>query len=208
MRNIGLGILCLSFLLVEVATATEVQSQFPNVDFPQLSTFSEDGFVQMMVEIPAGSVKKYQYDSESRQIMQEIKNGELRFVDYLPYPGNYGFVPSTKLTEVSGGDGDAVDVLLLAESLPIGEVLEVIPLGLLLLQDCGEEDSKVIATPKNKNLQIISSNNFKDFKKDYPSILVSIELWFMNYKKECEGSSGGWADENVSFEFIVEAIDH
>ena len=90
----------------------------PSIDYGALTTYSTDGHLQMVVEIPAGTNKKFEYNYESRTFPADIKNGNDRVISFLPYPGNNGFIPSTKMDRDRGGDGDALDILLLSEHLP------------------------------------------------------------------------------------------
>src|SRR5262245_48866900 len=62
------------------------------------------GLLNVVVDTPKGSRNKYKFDEE---------DGQWRLSKVLPqgmsFPCDFGFVPSTR-----GGDGDPVDVLLLA----------------------------------------------------------------------------------------------
>ena len=42
---------------------------------------------------------------------KDYKDGKERIIQFLPYPGNYGFIPETL-----AGDGDPIDVIDLDES--------------------------------------------------------------------------------------------
>ena len=48
------------------------------------------------------------------------KNGEERIVQFLPYVGNYGYIPSTFSDPEEGGDGDALDVTDLLSGYTFG----------------------------------------------------------------------------------------
>lgn len=89
----------------------------------ELPTFSPNGLLQGVIEIPAGTNHKYEYNKSLQQFQQDVRDGRPRMVRFLPYPVNYGFVPSTRMDKNRDGDGDPLDVLLLAESLPTGSVL-------------------------------------------------------------------------------------
>jgi inorganic pyrophosphatase len=153
-----------------------------NANYMEIKTFSKDDFLQMVVEIPAGTNKKIEYDKNLNGFFVDKINGINRVVNFLPYPGNYGFIPSTKMDKKRGGDGDALDILLLSESIDTGTVVDVIPIGLLVLQDSNEIDTKIIAIPAEESLKIINANNYYDLNKDYPALINIIELWFINYK--------------------------
>ena len=42
---------------------------------------------------------------------KDYKDGKERIIQFLPYPGNYGFIPETL-----AGDGDPIDVIDLDEA--------------------------------------------------------------------------------------------
>ena len=109
----------------------------------------------MVVEIPAGTNKKLEYNAKTNSFPADVLSGEERKVNFLPYPGNYGFIPSTIMDRSKGGDGDALDVLLLSQHIATGTILEIIPIGILVLEDNGEDDSKIIAVPVDENLRVI-----------------------------------------------------
>ena len=87
------------------------------IGIKELNTISENGYINAVIEIPAGSNKKMIYLEDRNTFVQEKKNGVNRVIDYLPYPVNYGFIPKTEMKLESGGDGDALDILVLCQSL-------------------------------------------------------------------------------------------
>src|SRR5215475_9030635 len=98
--------------------------------------------VNVIVEVPVcGEPIKYEMDKDAGTLFVD------RFL-YTPmrYPGNYGFIPHTL-----SGDGDPCDVLI-ANTRPIipGAVMAVRPVGVLLMEDEGGEDEKIIAVPAPK----------------------------------------------------------
>ncbi|MBT8265602.1 MAG: inorganic diphosphatase [Bacteroidia bacterium] len=157
--------------------------------------FSKDNILHAVVEIPAGTNKKYEFNVQSQSFEIDKKNGKERRIDFLPYVGNYGFIPSTFSDPKQGGDGDALDVLILSESLPIGSLVEIIPIGMLKLIDNGELDYKIIANLANVNTQVMKAKNFDELSKNYPEIMTIIELWFTNYNSDDVTKIEGWADE-------------
>ena len=76
-----------------------------------------DGTVNVVVEIPSGTVAKWEVDKDDGSLRWEFEQGRPRVVDYLAYPGNYGMVPRTLLPEELGGDGDPLDVLILGQAV-------------------------------------------------------------------------------------------
>ena len=164
-------------------------------DYGSLPAYSETGYVHVVVEIPAGTNKKREYDYETNTFPIDQKEGQDRIINYLPYPGNYGFIPSTLMDEARGGDGDALDVLVLGEHLPTSSLLEVIPIAMLELKDGGEIDNKILAVPAVAEAQIIRAQSLLELDTDYPSIRTQIATWFASYKGYGMMEVVGWKDE-------------
>lgn len=179
-------LICVAFLLTFSLNA---------FNYSEIKTFSKNGFLQMVVEIPAGTNKKIEYDYNLNDFFIDKLDGEDRVINFLPYPGNYGFIPSTRMDKERGGDGDALDILLISESINTGIVVEVIPIAILVLQDSNEIDTKIIAIPVKKNLRIINVKNYSDLSTDYSIIKDVIKLWFVNYKGNDVVKFIKWGDE-------------
>jgi len=96
-----------------------------------------EGF-NVVVEIPAGSQDKYEYDDE----LDVIKLDRVLY-GAQSYPMNYGFIPQTRAE-----DGDHTDVLLFTTSPIIaGAVVKARAIGFMSMVDAGEVDNKILAVP-------------------------------------------------------------
>ena len=92
-----------------------------------------------VVEIPKGGTIKYELDKETGML-------KLDRVLYTAthYPTNYGFIPLTYAE-----DNDPLDVLILCnEKIVPLTLVECYPIGVLIMNDNGEEDEKIIAVSK------------------------------------------------------------
>ena len=156
--------------------------------------------VNVIIEVPVGGQPiKYEMDKEAGTLVVD------RFL-YTPmtYPGNYGFVPHT-LSE----DGDPIDVLV-CNTRPLlpGCVINVRPIGVLVMEDNAGKDEKVIAVPMPK-LTRRYENVFNH--TDLPEItLQQIEHFFEHYKDLEPGKwvkIYGWKDSTIAQQLIVEAIE-
>ena len=165
------------------------------INYGSLATFSENGNLQIVVEIPAGTNKKLEYNYVTNTFPVDIKDGKERIINFLPYPGNYGFIPSTMMDRVRGGDGDALDVLVLSQHLPVRTIVEVIPIAVLHLIDNGEVDSKIIAVPFNRIHQVVKATSYSQLHSKYPNVQRLIELWFTSYKGADVMEFIGWGNE-------------
>lgn len=144
------------------------------------TTHNTDGTVNVVVEIPAGTTAKYEVDHDTGLMVLEQKNGAPRYVNYLPYPGNYGLVPRTVVPKELGGDGDPLDALVLGPAVPRGTVVKAWPIGVLMLKDHGEEDSKILFAAVDSPFAGVK--NIKDLQAKFPGVTDIIQTWFTSYK--------------------------
>lgn len=94
------------------------------------------GCFQTVIEVPKGGTVKYELDKASGMLRVDRVLYSAVF-----YPANYGFIPQTL-----GGDGDALDVLVLMDQ-PVAplSVLRARAIGALPMVDDAGEDEKIIA---------------------------------------------------------------
>ena len=181
------------------------QSSGPNFDIYTLPALTERG-VHAVIEIPAGTNHKIEYQPEAGTFIVDQIDGKDRIIDFLPYPGNYGFIPSTLMDEARGGDGDALDILVIGETEATATVLEVLPIGALLLNDDDEIDTKIIAIPVDAEKRVIKATDFQDFLITYDAAKQIIENWFLNYKGFGRTKLIGWEDEVFAYQEIKKWI--
>ena len=123
-----------------------------------------------VVEISKGTKNKYELDKETGIL-------KLDRVLYTSthYPTNYGFIPRT-LSE----DQDPLDVLVLCTEpiVPLA-IVQCYPIGVMLMQDGGEMDYKIIAIPfKDPTWDI-----YHDISELPPHIMDEISHFFKVYKQ-------------------------
>lgn len=164
---------------------------------------SESGFYNALIEIPAGTNKKYEYNNENLDFEIDQRDGKDRIIPYLPYFGNYGYIPSTLSDATKGGDGDPVDIFVLSEALPQGTLTPVIPIATVKLIDDNEEDYKVIAVPADEDLNVLQIKTFEELKSKYPTIISIIETWLANYDTD-PLKINGWLDQTETETYILQ----
>ena len=189
MRNL----LCLLFLALVLNGCKQQQ------DDPRNLPALEGEYLQMIVEIPAGTNQKIEFDYTDGTFKIDQVNGKDRVIDFLPYPGNYGFIPGTLMDKERGGDGDALDILVIGESVTTGTAMPVIPIGALILRDRDEIDTKLIAIPADPALQVIKVEDFMSFALKYDAARRIIEDWFQNYKGPVGVEVIRWEDEKYAW---------
>lgn len=150
----------------------------PTLQLETIPAFTSETTVNCIIEIPAGTNKKIEFNKTTKRFKIDKINGVERIKNYLPYPANYGFIPATFSDKAKGGDGDPIDILLLCESIPTGSVIEAYPIAMLRVLDDGEMDDKIICIPKDPELQVIQAEDITEFQEKYPKALEIIELWF------------------------------
>lgn len=164
---------------------------------------SEDGFYHAVIEIPAGTNTKYEFDAETITYEIDQRDGKDRIIQYLPYFGNYGFIPSTLSAETKGGDGDPLDIIVLSESVPQGSIIPVNLLGTIKLVDNGELDYKIIAVPADEQLNVLKVKTLNELKSKYPSVIQIMEIWLTNYDSDTLKIEG-WLNEVETEKYILE----
>lgn len=146
-------------------------------DFPAVT---EDGYINMVIEIPAGSNQKWEVEKEHGHLEWETVGDSLRVVPYLPYPANYGMIPQTWLPAGEGGDDDPLDVILLGPAVERGTVLHVRLVGVIKMLDRGEQDDKLIAVDPGSWFGTVYT--LKDLQEFYPGVIPILTEWFGSYK--------------------------
>ena len=156
--------------------------------------------INVIIEVPVGGEPiKYELDKASGTLVVD------RFL-YTPmrYPGNYGFVPHTL-----SADGDPIDVLVSStRALIPGAVINCRPVGVLVMEDDGGGDEKIIAVPSDHTTQ-----RYKHIKNvsDLPDITSSqIEHFFSHYK-DLEPNKwvkiDRWGDADDAKKMITQALE-
>jgi inorganic pyrophosphatase len=156
--------------------------------------------VNVIIEVPVGGEPiKYEMDKESGTLFVD------RFL-YTPmrYPGNYGFVPHTL-----SDDGDPVDVLVAnTRTIVPGAVINVRPIGVLVMKDEKGTDEKIIAVPATH-----VTRRYEKIRTyaDLPEITrEQIHHFFEHYKDLEKGKwvkVERWGDVEDAKRMILEGIE-
>lgn len=166
----------------------------------ELPAFTTDGKVNVVIEISAGTNEKWEWNSSTNAIELEQVDGQPRVIEYLSYPANYGMIPSTLLAKDQGGDGDAVDVLVLGPAIPRGTVVPCKMVGVLRCYDQFEKDDKIIAVTTDGLFSKV--NNIEDLQSKFKGLLEIIELWLTNYKGDDTMATKGFEDKRAAEEIV------
>lgn len=155
--------------------------------------------VNVIIEVPVGGQPiKYEMDKKAGVLVVD------RFL-YTPmtYPGNYGFVPHTL-----SDDGDPIDVLV-CNTRPLipGCVINVRPIGVMMMEDNSGMDEKILAVPSThltRRYEKVMSHT------DLPEITLQQIVHFFEHYKDLEPGKwvkvGGVEGPEKAKQLIVEAI--
>ncbi|HMK05140.1 MAG TPA: inorganic diphosphatase [Ferruginibacter sp.] len=131
--------------------------------------------IEVIIETPKGSAVKYNYDpvNDHFKLKKALPAG-------MVFPFDFGFIPRTK-----GGDGDPLDIILIAEfgTFP-GCRVECKLIGCLKAEQTGPKNKKIrndryLAVPTDS----VIFEKVKTFT-DLPSrLLKELEAFFIQYNK-------------------------
>jgi inorganic pyrophosphatase len=155
--------------------------------------------VNVVIEVPIGGEPiKYEMHKESGALMVD------RFLyTAMRYPGNYGFIPHTL-----SDDGDPCDVIVAnTRAIAPGAVMSCRVVGVLLMEDEGGQDEKIIAVPSSR---VTRRYEGVHEHTDLPAITISqIEHFFAHYKDLEPGKWVriiGWGNAETARTLVSEAI--
>lgn len=124
----------------------------------------------VIVEIPKGSLNKYELDKETGLIKLDRVSHTAQ-----AFPFDYGFVPQTHWH-----DGDPLDVIIITTAPLIpGILVDVRPVGVMDMIDSGESDAKIIAVPVDDP----RFNHVMDLADVNPHFIKEATHFYENYKK-------------------------
>jgi len=173
--------------------------------FEKLPVIDNDGYVNVLIEIPSGTLEKWELNKDSGIIERDYKNGKPRTINYLGYPANYGMIPNTLSNEELGGDGDPLDILVLGSPINKGELVKVKVIGMIEMLDNGQKDDKFIAVKKN-DLIFSKINKVQEIKENFPGILKILKLWFENYKGINQIQVTNIYEKSIANEILLNSI--
>ena len=156
--------------------------------------------INVIIEIPAGSNIKYEIDKATSSLVVD------RFVATpMYYPLNYGYIPNTL-----SGDGDPTDVLVVTpDNQPLlpASVIRCRPVGVLLMEDEGGSDEKIVAVPHTKVTPVFDAVKEPEH---LPQLLRQQIVHFFEHYKELEPGKWvkmkDWQGSVAAQDFITQSI--
>ncbi len=153
------------------------------MDLSLIPAQPKPGIVNVLIEIPAGSKNKYEFD-------KDLNAFALDRVLYasVQYPYDYGFIPNTL-----ADDGDPLDGMVIMDQPTFpGCVIAARPIGMLGMIDGGDSDEKLLCVP-DKDPRYTNVTSLKDIASHR---LEEIAEFFRTYKnlEKKETKITGWQD--------------
>jgi inorganic pyrophosphatase len=170
-------------------------------DYQHLPAFSKNKQLQAVILTPAGSNSPHTYDAVKKEFKPAIDAGLTAKIKFLPMPGNWGFIPSTKYHNAAQED-KLLNVLVLSESVPTGTIQELTPISTLLLNIEDELTPIIIAIPARPSEQVVAATDYEDFANEHSAVKEILQKWFLNYQPEKKVRLVGWKDEKYTEDFI------
>jgi inorganic pyrophosphatase len=148
------------------------------MDLSSLPTYSKDGDVHAVIEIPKGSEHKYEYDKElGVMTLDRVLDASVR------YPTAYGFVPRAR-----SSDGELLDIMVMQRSPTFpGVLLRARLIGVLTISHTsGLAEEKLLGV-------VVGDPFYADYRdiSDVPEFLLKEIEHFFNVYKDLEGSDIG-----------------
>jgi inorganic pyrophosphatase len=139
------------------------------MDISSLAASPSPGLVHVVVEIPAGSRNKYEYNGKAGLMaLDRVLHSSVR------YPFDYGFIPNT-LAE----DGAPLDAMVIMEEPTFaGCLITARPIGYLEMVDSGAHDGKLLCVPEADTRR----QNIHSIRQIAPNQLEDVAEFFRTYK--------------------------
>lgn len=163
-------------------------------NYAELPTYNGAKQLQAVIEVPAGNNHQLKYDLSTQEFVNDKEAGQDRVIGFLPFPGNYGFIPSTEVSK----NGRGLNIMVLSEREETGTVMEVIPVAVLQLETAGELEPIVVAVPARPSMRTIDAIDYSSFSREYPAVKEILKEWFVNRKTTRHTKFVAWRDDKFA----------
>jgi inorganic pyrophosphatase len=165
------------------------------LDLSLIPAQPKSGIINVLIEIPAGSKNKYEFDKDlNAMALDRVLSSSVQ------YPYDYGFIPNTL-----GNDGDPLDGMVMMDQPTFpGCVIAARPIGMLEMIDGGDRDEKILCVP-DKDPRYAGVKSLKDVPQHR---LDEISEFFKTYKNLEKKVTEilGWKDVDAVEPLVQEGI--
>lgn len=166
---------------------------------PSIGETQKSGRVYAVIQVPAGTASLEGLPAEMRFGEATETN-----IDFLPFPGNYGFIAGCAKSDSITGSSLPLPVLVMMPALQAESVIEIRPVATVLLMHRNHPFPVVVAVPVDVALQSIHVNTFVDLITDKDGVRGILQAWFLNYLGPGMFDLVGWKDEQYTRHLITE----
>jgi inorganic pyrophosphatase len=165
------------------------------LDLTLIPAQPKSGIINVLIEIPAGSKNKYEFDKDMNAMaLDRVLSSSVQ------YPYDYGFIPNTL-----GNDGDPLDGIVMMDQPTFpGCVIAARPIGMLEMIDGGDRDEKILCVP-DKDPRYANVKSLKDVPQHR---LDEISEFFKTYKNLEKKVTEilGWKDVDAVMPLVQECV--
>ncbi|MEB3190740.1 MAG: inorganic diphosphatase [Snowella sp.] len=165
------------------------------MDLSRIPAQPKPGLINVLIEIPAGSKNKYEFD-------KDLNAFALDRVLYasVHYPYDYGFIPNTL-----ADDGDPLDGMVIMDQPTFpGCVIAARPIGMLEMIDGGDRDEKILCVP-DKDPRYAHVKSLKDIASHRLDEIAEFFRTYKNLEKKVTEILG-WKDVDAVLPLVEECI--
>ncbi len=165
------------------------------MDLSRIPAQPKAGVVNVLIEIPAGSKNKYEFDKD----LQAFALDRVLYSS-VHYPYDYGFIPNTL-----ADDGDPLDGMVIIDQPTFpGCVIAARPIGMLEMIDGGDRDEKLLCVP-DKDPRFANVKSLDDIERHR---LDEIAEFFRTYKNLEKKTTEilGWQDAGAVSALVEQCI--
>ncbi|MBL1174090.1 inorganic diphosphatase [Pantanalinema rosaneae CENA516] len=165
------------------------------MDLSRIPAQPKSGLINVLIEIPAGSKNKYEFD-------KDLNAFALDRVLYssVQYPYDYGFVPNTL-----ADDGDPLDGMVLMDQPTFpGCVIAARPIGMLEMVDGGDRDEKILCVP-DKDPRYVNVKSLADVASHRLDEIAEFFKTYKNLEKKVTEILG-WKDVDQVMPLVEKCI--
>lgn len=165
------------------------------MDLSRIEPQPKPGIINVLIEIPAGSKNKYEFD-------KDLNAFALDRVLYasVQYPYDYGFIPNTL-----ADDGDPLDGMVIMDQPTFpGCVIAARPIGMLGMIDGGDSDEKILCVP-DKDPRYANVTSLKDIAQHRLDEIAEFFRTYKNLEKK-ETKITGWQDVDAVTPLVEQCI--
>jgi len=165
-------------------------------DYPTGPDGNAPETIYAVIENPTGTKNKYEYDKQKESVvLDRVLHSSVH------YPGDYGFIPKAYYE-----DGDPMDVLVLTThpTFP-GCVIEARPVGILYMDDDGEQDDNIIAVP-TEDPRWDNVEDIDDVNEHYKKEIAEFFGTYKNLEPKKTVKIEGWGDASEAKEAIEKSM--